>query len=95
MRTEVHTHGTEEGRGLACRERWQGDRLVGECIADIARRSAAAQGVYSIDGMYEADEPEPTLRESRIGAGIVLLTALLSAWVYVHAAMWVIERVGR
>lgn len=29
---EVHNHGTEEGRGLACRESKIGGKLVGECM---------------------------------------------------------------
>lgn len=30
---EVHNHGTEEGEGLACRERKIGGRLIGACLA--------------------------------------------------------------
>ncbi len=35
-RLPVHSHGPEEGAGMACRERWVDGRLIGACLPDAA-----------------------------------------------------------
>jgi hypothetical protein len=43
----VHNHGTEEGKGLACRERMVNGELKGECMSDSLRdRIAAVQAQH-------------------------------------------------
>ena len=44
----VHNHGTEEGKGLACRESVVNGELKGECMTDDLRaRIAAVLGANS------------------------------------------------
>ena len=54
----VHDHGTEEGKGLSCRERMINGKLKGECMTELTpeklREAADVVAAYAFDRRKKA-----------------------------------------
>lgn len=64
---EVHNHGTEEGKGLACRESKIGGRLVGQCM------NVTSMEAWIERKTLEPSKPEIYKRIEEIDMEIMLL----------------------
>lgn len=58
--TLVHNHGTEEGPGLACRERRINGRLVGDCIRKTMRPKLVRSGAERRANTHDATKATMT-----------------------------------